>query len=135
MVQTDRFPIRDQKGFTIIEVLIAMAIFAIGVLGVAALQLTSARTNTSAGNITANTFVGEDRVEMGRDEKGPTQGFARQLGDHLFGLEGRQDLAIAAEIDRRGGENETSTVEQGRRSQVAIVGTITAIFRRHAIEG
>ena len=53
----------EQDGFTIIEVLIAMAIFAIGILGVAAMQLTSVKGNTSAATLTANTFVGVDRVE------------------------------------------------------------------------
>ena len=53
----------NQQGFTIIEVLIAMAIFAIGILAVAALQVTAVKGNTSAANVTSNTFVGEDRVE------------------------------------------------------------------------
>ena len=63
MVQHLRSKSDDQGGFTLIEVLIAMAIFAVGILGVAAMQLTSVKGNTSAGNVTANTFVGEDRVE------------------------------------------------------------------------
>jgi len=54
---------RDQSGFTLIEVMIAMAIFAIGILAVAAMQISSVRGNTSAGNVTANTFVLEDRLE------------------------------------------------------------------------
>ncbi len=63
MEQHLRLKSDDQGGFTLIEVLIAMAIFAVGILGVAAMQLTSVKGNTSAGNVTANTFVGEDRVE------------------------------------------------------------------------
>lgn len=63
MQPTSRLKRNTQEGFTLIEVLIAMAIFAIGILGVASMQLTSVRGNTSAGNVTANTFVGEDGVE------------------------------------------------------------------------
>ncbi len=55
--------LNDQGGFTLIEVLIAMAIFAIGILGVATMQISSVRGNTSAGNVTANTLVLEDRME------------------------------------------------------------------------
>jgi type IV pilus assembly protein PilV len=63
MMQYPRMNLDDSLGFTLIEVLIAMTIFAVGILGVAAMQLTSVRGNTSAANVTANTFIGEDRVE------------------------------------------------------------------------
>ena len=38
----------DERGFTFIEVLIVVAIFSIGVLGVAVMQVTTIHTNTSA---------------------------------------------------------------------------------------
>jgi type IV pilus assembly protein PilV len=63
MMQYPRMNLDDSLAFTLIEVLIAMTIFAVGILGVAAMQLTSVRGNTSAANVTANTFIGEDRVE------------------------------------------------------------------------
>jgi len=39
---------KGQQGFTLIEVLIAMAIFSIGILAVGALQITSTNSNASA---------------------------------------------------------------------------------------
>lgn len=51
------------QGFTIIEVLIALAIFSIGILAVAALQITSIRGNSSAGIVTSNMTWAMDRVE------------------------------------------------------------------------
>jgi prepilin-type N-terminal cleavage/methylation domain-containing protein len=54
---------RTENGFTLIEVLIAMAIFSIGILGVATMQMTSTNGNTAAGKVTANSFVAESQVE------------------------------------------------------------------------
>ena len=39
---------RGQRGFTLIEVLIAMAIFSVGMLAVGAMQITSTNSNASA---------------------------------------------------------------------------------------
>jgi len=52
-----------ENGFTIIEILIALAIFSIGVLGVAALQIQSTSSTAKAGNITTNLRLAEDRIE------------------------------------------------------------------------
>lgn len=58
------FPLKpSQKGFTILEVMIAMAIFAIGILGVAKMQIKSTTGNTTARTITEGTTVAVDRVE------------------------------------------------------------------------
>ena len=47
--QTTRFqPLADMQGFTFIELLIVLAIFAIAILAVAAMQVTSINTNASA---------------------------------------------------------------------------------------
>lgn len=54
---------RSQKGFTILEVMIAMAIFAIGILGVAKMQIKSQTGNTSARTITQGTTYTQDRIE------------------------------------------------------------------------
>jgi prepilin-type N-terminal cleavage/methylation domain-containing protein len=47
--QLDRFkPPSDMRGFTFVELLVVLAIFAIAVLAVAAMQVTSINTNASA---------------------------------------------------------------------------------------
>ena len=53
----------DIKGFTLIEVLIVMAVFAIGILAVAAMQATSTKGNASARRITEATALAENQIE------------------------------------------------------------------------
>ncbi len=52
-----------ERGFTLIEVLIAMAIFSIGILGVGTMQLRSSTGNTSARIRTEASTWAQDRVE------------------------------------------------------------------------
>ncbi|RLC07188.1 MAG: hypothetical protein DRH90_00950 [Deltaproteobacteria bacterium] len=61
--QNTRF-VKGNTGFTLIEVLIALVIFAIGILGVAALQSGSIRGNTSARGVTDIALIATDRLEM-----------------------------------------------------------------------
>jgi type IV pilus assembly protein PilV len=51
------------QGFTIIEVLMALAIFSIGILGVGAMQISATRANSTAANVTSNMTWALDRVE------------------------------------------------------------------------
>jgi type IV pilus assembly protein PilV len=57
---------RSQGGFTLIEVLIAVIVLSIGLLGVASLQLTSKRGNFEAMQRAAATLYAEDLVERMR---------------------------------------------------------------------
>jgi len=53
----------DNKGFTLIEVLITMAILSIGILAVAAMQITSTKVNSSSRRITEATALAETQIE------------------------------------------------------------------------
>lgn len=55
--------LEKQKGFTLVEILIALTIFTIGVLAVAAMQTHSIRYNASARLASEGVFKAEKRVE------------------------------------------------------------------------
>jgi len=54
---------RDNKGFTIVEVMIGMAIFIIGYLAVGSMQLMAIRGDASARKITEAASLAADRME------------------------------------------------------------------------
>ena len=56
---------KSQKdhGFTLIEVLIAISIFAVGLLAVATMQLSAIRVNSTAGQITTRMTWAQDKLE------------------------------------------------------------------------
>ena len=53
----------SDKGFSILEILIGMAIFMFGMLGVAALQISSITSNAFAGNVTEATSLATSKIE------------------------------------------------------------------------
>lgn len=53
-----------QQGFTIIEVMIAVAILSVGMLAAWALQCSSTRGNTSSRNLTLSASCASDRLEQ-----------------------------------------------------------------------
>lgn len=63
MIKHGRKKSSNENGFTIIEVLIAMAIFAIGILGVAKMQITSVNGNTNARKYTEGSTWGTSQIE------------------------------------------------------------------------
>jgi len=58
-----RLPKFNQNGFSLIEVLFAMAIFSIGILAVAKMELLTAKNNRSGNEITQATLLVESHME------------------------------------------------------------------------
>ena len=54
---------KNQRGFTLIELLIALVIFAVGILGVATMQITSIQGNSKGRQISEASNVAADRLE------------------------------------------------------------------------
>ena len=55
--------LKKEDGYTLIEVLIAITIFAVGLLAVAAMQTSAIRMNSTAGNLTNFSTWGMDKIE------------------------------------------------------------------------
>ena len=54
---------RHEDGFTLVEVLVAIVVLSIGLLGVAAMQLTTIRVNSTSNTLTQATNVAQDQLE------------------------------------------------------------------------
>jgi type IV pilus assembly protein PilV len=54
---------QNNEGFTLIEVLIAISIFAFGLLSVAAMQISAIQVNSTAGQITTRSTWAQDKIE------------------------------------------------------------------------
>lgn len=55
---------KSQNGFTLVELLIALVIFAVGILGVATMQVTSIKGNSKGRQVSEASNVAADRLEM-----------------------------------------------------------------------
>ena len=52
-----------QKGFTLMEVMIALSIFAVGILGVFSMQISAINSNANARRVTEDATLAMDKVE------------------------------------------------------------------------
>ncbi len=55
--------IKSEEGFTLLEVLIAVAIFSIGILGATSMQMNAIKTNSMAQDLTCKTIQAEVELE------------------------------------------------------------------------
>ena len=55
--------VHDRRGFTLLEVLIALIVFAVGLLGIAGMMIASIRGNTFASRLSAATNLAQDKIE------------------------------------------------------------------------
>jgi prepilin-type N-terminal cleavage/methylation domain-containing protein len=64
MIRSGRdFMTERQKGFTLLEVIIAMAILSIGLLAVGYMQITAIDSNSTGNRITEGTSLAQDKLE------------------------------------------------------------------------
>ena len=66
--KSEQLDLEANNGFTLIEVLIAMAIFSIGILAVASLQLVNTKNNTTANIMTQATMLARAQIEQLKNE-------------------------------------------------------------------
>jgi prepilin-type N-terminal cleavage/methylation domain-containing protein len=102
---------RNEQGFTLIEVLVALAIFSIGILGVASLQYGSVSRNASARFHSEASSWAQDYVERLMGLPYDTAGMAATAtlpanplanGTDLIGADGDPDLDIPGSVYRVG---------------------------------
>ena len=65
MMQKKRYSkiLGSSRGFTLLEVLLGVTVFMIGMLGVTALNISSLKSNTYSGNLSEATMIAADKVE------------------------------------------------------------------------
>ena len=57
------FLLQDCRGFSLIEVLLGISVFMIGMLGVTALNISSLKSNTFSGNLSEATLIASTTIE------------------------------------------------------------------------
>jgi Tfp pilus assembly protein PilV len=100
----------DSRGFSLIEVLLGISIFMIGMLGVTALNISSLKSNTFSGNLSEATFIAATKIEelMAMDFDDIEEGAGEDDGSHTTnqdvndnGIDDDDPGDPAAEVDNK----------------------------------
>ena len=78
-------PIRSSGGFTLLEVLITVVIFSVGLLGLAGLQATGIKLNHSSLLRTQATLLANDVADCMRANRGTVASYALDMTDDPYG--------------------------------------------------
>ena len=97
------------NGFSLIEVIIAIGILSVGILGVATMQATSIRGNAFADDITQATTWGSDRVEKLVCLQWDSALLQDSDGD---GVNGLNDIGFDNDINTQG-DSDQPLIQQG----------------------
>ena len=116
---------RGDAGFTLIEVLIAVLLLSIGLLGLAGLQMASLKNNGSAMNRSQATWIAYDVLD-------------RMRANRTAALNGDYDIALAAtapsgtsraDIDLKAWKKELSSLPGGDGAVTTSSNTVTVLVR------
>ena len=78
----------NSSGFTLLEAMIGLAVFSIGILGVAAMQTSSVNSNTLAEDVQLSTVTAMDQIE---------ELMATDFNDQRFNLDGIETCGPSAD--------------------------------------
>ena len=84
----------NTKGFTLLEVMIAMMVVAIGLLGIAGMMVTSIRGNAASARLTEATNLAQDKIEELRST--PYPNLYGNCGGPSFWSGGNMSICTAA---------------------------------------
>lgn len=59
-----KYLVKNNNGFTLLEILVALVIFAVGILGAYSLQISSITGNSKSRQVSEATYDGADRIEQ-----------------------------------------------------------------------
>jgi len=101
----------SEGGFTLIEILIALSIFAVGVLAVASMQITAIQGNATSAGVTDGVVLASQRMEMLMEEAWTSDALnpANNAGAETVATQGRYTIDWSITDD--GVFNNTKTVD------------------------
>ena len=122
---------RKLRGFTLIEVLVSVVIFSVGLLGLAGLQATGLKLNQSSMLRSHATLLAYDVLDSMRANKGAIADYALEFDDAAYGAPANQaERDINNWLNGPGGQSGLiGLLPQGDGSIVIVIDAITGRVR------